>query len=127
VTIKVTITDCRAGIEPKIFDGARDSKVARFSVVHNERTTENGATKEETRWLQAVAFGPAARFVQLNVHKGTRLVIEDAELHYGRTYTGKDGVERTPDEIHIIPGRGRIDLKEAAGGRQAGSNDPEPA
>ena len=119
MSVKVSISDCRAGAEPKVFDGEKGSKVARVAIAHNERTNdEPGAVKEETRWFQAVGFGPAARFIEENVHKGTRLEISGAELHYGRAYTGKDNVTRTPDELHIVNSHGAtIALKEALGER----------
>ena len=130
MSVKVSISECRAGGEPKIFDGEKGSKVARIEVAHNETTGENG--RKETRWFQAVAFGPAARFVQEHVHKGTNLTITDAELHYGRAYEDKAGMTRTPDELHIVPGRGRVELKEAvaavaefAGERQKQASAPQ--
>ncbi len=126
MSVKVTITDCRAGGEPKIFDGEKGSKVARLEVAHNERVERQGTVKDETRWFQAVVFGPAAKFVQEHVHKGSRLVIEDAELHYGRTYTGKDGVQRTPDELHIVPGRAKIELKEILGAKRGNADLAQP-
>ena len=70
-----------------MFTGENNSKVARVSIAHNERTNDElGTVKEETRWFQAVGFGPAARFIEENVHKGSRLEISAAELHYGRVH-----------------------------------------
>ena len=127
MAIKVT-GDFNAGGEPKVFEGKGNSVVARVSVAHNERTEENGVVKDETRWFQVVGFGPAARFIEENVHKGSRLTIEGADLRYGRAYEDKDGVTRTPDELHIIQGRGaKIALKEAAGGRSDQIVSDKPA
>lgn len=79
-----------SGREPNVFTGENNSKVARVAIAHNERTNdESGTVKEETRWFQAVGFGPAARFIEENVYKGSSQEISGAELHYSRAYTGK--------------------------------------
>ena len=129
MTVKVTITDCRAGGEPKVFTGEKNSKVARFSVAHNERGADDaGNDKAETRWFNVVGFGPAAKFIEEHVHKGTRLSITDAEMHQGRPYEGRDGQTHTPDELHVVNGRGAvIALKEAAGARPADGDEAQPA
>jgi single-stranded DNA-binding protein len=120
----VTINDCRAGSEPNVFDGDRNSIVTRLPILHNFRTNENGSAKEESRWFQLVAFGREARFIADNVHKGTKLSNEGGELHYGRPYEDENGVTRTPDELHVIPGHATVELKDAAR-RKAGSGRAE--
>ncbi len=127
MSVKVSISDCRAGAEPRVFEGEKGSKVARVSIAHNERTNdEPGTVKDETRWYQVVGFGPAARFIEENVHKGTKLEISGAELHYGRAYTGKDNLTHVPDELHIVNSRGAsIALKEALGARPVQADGDE--
>jgi single-strand DNA-binding protein len=125
MSIRVTVSDCRAGGEPQVFGKEGGGKVARLSIAHNERSSDGaGHTKEETTWLPVVAFGPAARFIEENVHKGARLTVE-GELH-NRTFE-KDGQKHTVSEVHVIPGRGSVELLKAAGDRPGNGDEPRPA
>ena len=123
MTVKVTIADCRAGDEPKVFGKEGGGTVARLSVASND-TIKDAAGKDtkETTWLSVVAYGAAARFLSEHVHKGTALVIE-GELR-NRSWE-KDSQQHTTSEIHVIPGRGKINLKEAAGDRQQQASAPQ--
>ncbi len=132
MTVKVSIADCRAGAEPKVFGGEGSGNVARVNVASNETLKDaTGKDTKETTWLPVVAYGAAARFLAANVHKGTPLQV-DGELR-NRTYD-QEGQKHTVAEVHVIPGRGTVKLLdskpgaaevgEAIGERQKQAMDP---
>ncbi len=130
MAVKVTIADCRAGDEPKVFGKEGGGTVAKLSIASND-TVKDAAGKEtkETTWMGVVAYGAAARFLSEHVHKGSRLELE-GELR-NRTYE-QEGQKHTVSEVHIIPGRGKVALKaavanatEAAGERQKQASAPQ--
>ena len=124
MSVRVTITDCRAGDEPKVFGKDGGGTVARLSVASNDTVKDAaGHDVKETTWMPVVAYGAAARFLAEHVHKGATLSVE-GELR-NRTWD-KDGQKHTTSEVHVIPGRGKIDLRDGVGNRpeQAASNQP---
>jgi single-stranded DNA-binding protein len=122
MSVKVTIADCRAGDEPKMFGKEGGGRVGRLSVASNDVVKDSaGKDVKETTWLPLVAYGPAARVLEANVHKGTALTVE-GELR-NRTF-GEGDAKRTVSEIHVIPGRGKISLKDVAGERQSQASAP---
>lgn len=130
MSVKVRISDCRAGDEPKMFGREGSGTVGRISIASNEMIKDAGGKDvKETTWLPVVAYGAAARFLSANVHKGARLEVE-GELR-NRSYD-QDGQKHTVSEVHVIPGRGKILLKEAvanaaeaAGERQKQASAPQ--
>lgn len=126
--VNVTVIDLRAGGEPKVFKGQEGGTVAEISGAHNQRTTDRaGDQAEHTDWHRVKAFGPAARFLERYVHTGSHLLVT-GELH-NRTYE-KDGQKRAVTEIHVVPGRGSIELldpRTAIGERPTNGNGQEPA
>jgi single-strand DNA-binding protein len=123
MTVKVTIADCRAGDEPKVFGGEGKGTVARLSVASNDVVKDAaGHDIKETTWMPVVAYGVAARFLAEHVHKGAKLEVE-GELR-NRTFE-QEGQKHTVTEVHVIPGRGKISLQEAAGERQRQASDPQ--
>lgn len=105
MSVKVTVADCRAGDEPNMFGKDGGGKVGRVSVASND-TVKDAAGKEvkETTWLPVVAYGPAARFLESNVHKGTALAVE-GDLR-NRTF-GEGDAKRTVSESTSFQGAAR--------------------
>ena len=123
MSVKVTIADCRAGDEPKLFGKEGGGKVARLSVASNDVVKDAaGRDVKETTWLPIVAYGAAARFLAEHVHKGSVLDVE-GELR-NRTWE-KDGQKQKTAEVHVIPGRGSVKLAETIGERQKQASAPE--
>ena len=86
--------------------------MAKLSVASNDTVRDAaGHDVKETTWLPVVAYGAAARIVAEQVHKGSKLEVE-GELR-NRTF-GEGDAKRTVSEVHVIPGRGKVSLKEAA-------------
>ena len=123
MTVKVTIADCRAGDEPKVFGKEGGGTVARLSVASNDTVKDAaGHDVKETTWMPVVAYGAAARFLSEHVHKGATLSVE-GELR-NRTWE-KEGQKHTTSEVHVIPGRGSVKLADAIGERQQQASAPQ--
>lgn len=79
----------------------QSGKVANLSLATTERYTDRSGQRQEiTSWHQLVAYGNQVDIIEQYVHKGDPLLIEGA-LNY-RTYTDKNGVEKTMAQIKIL-------------------------
>lgn len=68
-----------------------DNNVASFSVATSKKwTTKLGEKKQETVWLNWVAFGRQAETVNQYLKKGSKVLLEGEPMN--NDYTNKDGV-----------------------------------
>ena len=84
--------------------------VCNFGLATNRRwSTSDGQTKEDVQFHRVVAWNKLAELVGKLLTKGMRIYIEGRIVY--RTFTGKDGVQRTVSEIvmddFIMFGNGR--------------------
>ena len=69
-----------------------------FSMAVNQgRRKPDGSTAEETLWLRVICWSKLAEIADLYVKKGTKVYVE-GRLQI-RTFTGRDGKERTAVEV----------------------------
>jgi len=89
----------RAGGVPKANPNTNGAETnARFGLVTTRnRKDKDGKWQEEPHWHTVRVFGKQAEYALANVAKGAEVRIE-GEITY-RTYTGKDGVEKSITEI----------------------------
>ena len=74
-------------------------KVARFSVAVN-RSYKNKEGKYEADYINCVAFGQGAEFLEKYYHKGDPIVIKNAEIRTGK-YQDKNGQTVFTTDVHI--------------------------
>ena len=85
-------------IDIKTFTGG--SRIAECSLATSERYKDrNGDWQDETQWHKLIIGGKLADIAERYVHKGDPLFVQGV-LKY-RTYTDRDGNERTVTEIRV--------------------------
>lgn len=85
-------------IDIKTFTGG--SRIAECSLATSERYQDrSGDWQEETQWHRLVIGGKLADIAERYVHKGDPLFVQGV-LKY-RTYTDRDGNERSVTEIRV--------------------------
>ena len=88
------------GKNPELRYTATGAAVASFSVATSERWTDNeGNDREETTWHNCVAFGNLASIVDKLIGKGSLVYVQGRDQK--RTYTDRDGIERSAHQIVI--------------------------
>ncbi len=96
--------------DPELKYTPAGTAVCTFGVATNRSwTTADGQTKEETQYHRVVAWQKLAELCGKLLNKGKKVFLEGRMTY--RTYTGKDGVQRTVAEIvmddFIVFGNGR--------------------
>jgi len=96
--------------DPELKYTPAGTAVCTFSIATNRSwTTNDGQTKEEVQYHRVVAWQKLAELCGKLLNKG-RKVFAEGRMTY-RTYTGKDGIQRTIAEIvlddFIVFGEGR--------------------
>ncbi len=86
----------RLGADP-IIKKAGDTTIAELRVATNRRTKVGAEWQTVADWHAVTVFGKAAEFLAERAHKGATVEVT-GQLTY-RTYTAKDGQERTVAEI----------------------------
>lgn len=103
------------GQEPKIFSFQNGKKKASFSVACSKRYRDaNDEQKEQTTWVNCVAFGGIVDVIESYVGKGTPLFIE-GEL-YVSNFTDQQGNKKSVTEV-------RVANMQILGNRSAGVNN----
>ena len=88
------------GKNPELHYTATGAAVASFSLATSERWTDNeGNDREETTWHNCVAFGNLASIVDKLIGKGSLVYVQGRDQK--RTYTDRDGIERSAHQIVI--------------------------
>lgn len=88
------------GQEPKIFAFQNGKKKASFSVACSKRYKDNnGEQKEQTTWVNCVAFGGLVDVVENYVGRGTQLFIE-GELSVSN-FTDQQGNKKSVTEVRV--------------------------
>lgn len=89
------------GMDPEIFE-SKGGNIAKFSLATSEKYKDkvSGELIEKTQWHRCVVFGRQADIIKQYVFKGSRLLIEDASIEYGK-YKDKDGVEKYSTDIKV--------------------------
>ena len=106
----------RLGSEPEARD-LNNGKVVSFRMATGERYKDKvtGEYKERTRWHSIAIFNENLGTVALDyLKKGSQVMVQGA-LKY-RTYTTKEGQERTQAEIVLSRFRGELTLLDKAEG-----------
>ncbi len=84
--------------DPELKYTPAGTAVCTFGVATNRSwTTADGQTKEETQYHRVVAWQKLAELCSKLLTKGKKVFLEGRMTY--RTYTGKDGVQRTVAEI----------------------------
>lgn len=96
--------------DPELKYTPAGTAVCTFGVATNRAwTTADGQTKEETQYHRVVAWQKLAELCGKLLTKGKKVFLEGRMTY--RTYTGKDGVQRTVAEIvmddFIVFGNGK--------------------
>lgn len=96
--------------DPELKYTPAGTAVCTFSIATNRSwTTNDGQTKEEVQYHRVVAWQKLAELCGKLLNKG-RKVFAEGRMTY-RTYTGKDGIQRTIAEIvlddFIVFGEGK--------------------
>ena len=74
--------------------------VTRFSIATKWRIQhQDGQIEEKTDWHNCLAFGKTAEVICDYVQRGNQIYVE-GPMHT-RTYTGRDGTQKTICEIHV--------------------------
>lgn len=89
----------RLGKDPEVRHSANGAAIANFSIACSEKRKDKdtGELKEDTEWINCVAFSRLAEIVQEWVTKGSLVLIE-GKLKT-RKYTDKNGIERQSTEV----------------------------
>ena len=89
----------RLGKDPEVRHSANGAAIANFSIACSEKRKDKdtGELKEDTEWINCVAFNRLAEIVQEWVTKGSLILIE-GKLKT-RKYTDKNGIERQSTEV----------------------------
>jgi single-strand DNA-binding protein len=103
------------GREPDMQYTPQGQAVAKFSLAVNRRWNDKstGEKKEETTWLNIVAWGQLAEICTKYVHKGSKLYVEGRLT--SRKYTDTNNVERTVYDV-IMSDMEMLDPKDASSG-----------
>ncbi|MCR5625778.1 MAG: single-stranded DNA-binding protein [Lachnospiraceae bacterium] len=122
--------------DPDIRQSQGDSSmtIARYTLAVDRRMRRSGNANEQTAdFINIVAFGKAAEFIEKYAHKGTKLVIS-GRIQTG-SYTNKDGVKVYTTDV-IADEQEFAESKNAASGGGSSSEGsssssssyrPEPA
>ena len=89
----------RLGKDPEVRHSANGAAIANFSIACSEKRKDKGTgeLKEDTEWINCVAFSKLAEIVQEWVTKGSLVLIE-GKLKTSK-YTDKNGIERQSTEV----------------------------
>ena len=86
------------GREPEMSYTPSGRAVTKFSVATSRKwKDEKGGKQEHTDWFNVTAWQQLAETCNAYLHKGSKVFIEGRME--SRTYTGKDGVERTAWDV----------------------------
>lgn len=94
-----------------------DKTVARFSIAVDRRFKRDG-DEQTADFINCVAFGKTAEFVEKYAHKGTKFVVE-GRIQTG-SYTNKDGVRVYTTDI-VVEQLEFAESKSSADGNAAGN------
>jgi single-strand DNA-binding protein len=88
----------RLGMDPEVrtFD---KSKMARMSLATDASYMRNGERVKDAHWHTLVAWGSTAERANKLLKKGKQIAINGKLVN--RTYTDKDGIQRTATEVHV--------------------------
>jgi len=88
----------RLGANPEVKILDNGSKLARFSIAVTESyTNKNGDKISDVQWHNIIAWNNLASIAEKILAKGTQVTV-DGKL-FKRSYTSKDGSERTATDI----------------------------
>ncbi len=110
--------------DPEVRYTPAGTPVATFGLAVNRRYRQGDEQREETCFVDIVAFGRQAELVGEYLSKG-RLTLVEGRLQY-RTWEGEDGTKRSKHEVvaqnvNFMPGGGQSQ----GGGQRAQSGEPE--
>ena len=111
-----------AGRDPEIRDLKNGGKAATFSLATAEKWTDReGKPAEATEWHRVVVYGAAVEIVGTMLRKGDPVMVEGRIA--SRTYSDRDGVERSLTEIVVAGPQGMVNML-GARRREGGSSEP---
>ena len=84
--------------DPDVRYSANNSAVARFSIAVDRRFRREG-DDQTADFINCVAFGRTAEFVEKYLHKGTKVVVVGSIQN--DNYTNKDGVQQYSTQIMV--------------------------
>jgi len=107
--------------DPELKYTPAGTAICTFSIATNRSwTTNDGQTKEEVQYHRVVAWQKLAELCGKLLNKG-RKVFAEGRMTY-RTFTGKDGIQRTIAEIvlddFIVFGEGRKMIESVEAGKK---------
>lgn len=121
----------RLSRDPEVrYGGANNSAVARFSLAVDRRFKREG-DEQTADFINCVAFGKTAEFIEKYAKKGTKFVVE-GRIQTG-SYTNKDGQKVYTTDVVCESvefaeskgsGNGNSGNSQSSGSNSAPSNDP---
>ena len=88
------------GKNPEITNLEKGKKLARVSIAVNEfYTSASGEKVEQTNWINLVAWGNTAAYMERNLSKGNQVLIKGSLS--SRNYEDKQGVKKYITEVVV--------------------------
>ena len=110
--------------DPEVrYGGANNSAVARFSLAVDRRFKREG-DDQTADFINCVAFGKTAEFLEKYARKGTKFVVE-GRIQTG-SYTNKDGQKVYTTDV-VVEQQEFAESKNASEGSQAAVSQPSSA
>lgn len=104
--------------EVRYSQGENSTAIARYSLAVNRRFKREG-DEQTADFINCVAFGKAAEFVEKYLHKGTKIAVV-GRIQTG-SYTNKDGVKVYTTDV-IVEEQEFAESKNASGGSTDNGN-----
>lgn len=114
MSYSIVIIEGRVGKDPESKSTSGGTAITSFSIASDFGYGKNAGTN----WDNVVAFGEQAAFVSKHVKRGSAIRIIGERT--SRKWTGKDGQERTSNEVNVW----KISFAEKSGGEGRSSSAP---